>query len=158
MNWPDVFLWGLVATLVLSTLLSASQAVGLSRMSIPLLLGTLLTGDRDRASAVGFLLHLALGWVFALLYALIFQSWGRAGWLVGAGVGLGQGLVVLVVALPMLQGLHPRLASERTGPEPTRALEPPGFMALNYGWATPLVTLIAHVVYGAVLGGGYRVV
>jgi hypothetical protein len=158
MNWPDVFLWGLVATLVLSTLLSASQAVGLSRMSIPLLLGTLVTGDRDRASAVGFLLHLALGWVFALLYALMFQSWGRAGPLVGAGVGLGHGLVVLIVVLPMLQGLHPRLASERTGPEPTRALEPPGFMALNYGWATPLVTLVAHVVYGAVLGGGYRVV
>jgi hypothetical protein len=157
MNWPDVFLWGLVATLVLSTLLSASQAGGLSRMSIPLLLGTLLTGDRDRAAAVGFLLQLILGWGFALLYALIFQRWGRAGPLIGAGVGLGHGLVVLVVVLPMLQGLHPRLASERTGPEPTRALEPPGFMALNYGWATPLVTLLAHAVYGAVLGGGYRV-
>ncbi|MGE5231054.1 MAG: hypothetical protein ACM3NS_04885 [Deltaproteobacteria bacterium] len=158
MNWPDVFLWGLVATLVLSTLLSASQATGVSRMSIPLLLGTLLTGDRDRAAAVGFLLHLVVGWGFALLYALMFQSWGRAGRLLGAAVGLGHGLVVLVIVLPLLQGLHPRVASERTGPEPTRALEPPGFMGLNYGWATPLVTLIAHVLYGAILGGGYRVV
>jgi uncharacterized membrane protein YagU involved in acid resistance len=156
LNWPDVFLWGLVATLVLSTLLSASQALGLSRISIPLLLGTVVTGDRERASAIGFFLHLVFGWLFALLYALIFASWGRAGWLVGAGLGFGHGLVVLVVALPLLAGIHPRMASERTGPEPTRALEPPGFMALNYGWATPLVTLTAHVVYGAIIGSGYR--
>ncbi|MBI4512523.1 MAG: hypothetical protein HY702_00295 [Gemmatimonadetes bacterium] len=37
-----------------------------------------------------------------------------------------------------------------------RALEPPGFLALNYGRQTPLLSLLAHVVYGAVLGGFYR--
>ena len=31
-------------------------------------------------------------------------------------------------------------------------LEPPGLLALNYGRETPLVTLFAHVVYGAILG------
>jgi hypothetical protein len=31
-------------------------------------------------------------------------------------------------------------------------LEPPGLLALNYGIATPLVTVTAHVVYGIVLG------
>jgi hypothetical protein len=31
-------------------------------------------------------------------------------------------------------------------------LEPPGLFALNYGGATPLVALGAHIVYGAVLG------
>ena len=30
--------------------------------------------------------------------------------------------------------------------------EPPGPFAVNYGLATPLVTIAAHVVYGAVLG------
>jgi hypothetical protein len=34
-----------------------------------------------------------------------------------------------------------------------KALEPPGFMALNYGYATPVTTLAAHALYGAVLGG-----
>ena len=32
-------------------------------------------------------------------------------------------------------------------------LEPAGFLLLNYGRRTPLVTLAAHVVYGAIVGG-----
>lgn len=31
-------------------------------------------------------------------------------------------------------------------------------MALNYGRQTPLITLLAHVVYGGMLGGFYRLV
>jgi hypothetical protein len=31
-------------------------------------------------------------------------------------------------------------------------LQPPGLFSLNYGAATPVVALGAHVVYGAVLG------
>jgi hypothetical protein len=32
-------------------------------------------------------------------------------------------------------------------------LEPPGFLMLNYGRRTPFVTLIAHIAYGAIVGG-----
>jgi hypothetical protein len=32
-------------------------------------------------------------------------------------------------------------------------LEPPGVLSLNYGIQTPVVALIAHVAYGAILGG-----
>ena len=48
------------------------------------------------------------------------------------------------------------MASELRGPEPTKALEPPGFLALNYGRRTPLVTLVAHAVYGLILGAFYH--
>jgi hypothetical protein len=44
------------------------------------------------------------------------------------------------------------MATERAGPESKTTLEPPGLMSLNYGWSTPLVTVAAHAVYGAVLG------
>jgi hypothetical protein len=44
------------------------------------------------------------------------------------------------------------MASERAGPDSHAMLEPPGLFARNYGAATPLVTVAAHVVYGAVLG------
>jgi hypothetical protein len=67
-----------------------------------------------------------------------------------------HGLAVLVALMPLLPGLHPRMASELRGPEPTRSLEPPGFMALHYERRTPLVTLLAHVVYGGILGAFYR--
>ncbi len=32
-------------------------------------------------------------------------------------------------------------------------LEPPGFMMLNYGLSTPLISLAAHALYGALVGG-----
>ena len=157
MNVPAVLLWGFVATIVLTTLMSAAQALGVSRMSIPFMLGTMVTPNRDRAPLAGFMIHLVDGWLFALLYAAAFESLGRATWWIGGMIGLVHALAVLVAALPLVPGLHPRMASEHRGPEPTRFLEPPGFLALNYGRRTPLVALIAHVVYGVVLGGFYRI-
>jgi hypothetical protein len=58
----------------------------------------------------------------------------------------------------LVPGLHPRMASEEQGPSVTRQLEPPGFLALNYGVRTPLTALAAHLVFGAILGAFYRVV
>jgi hypothetical protein len=39
-----------------------------------------------------------------------------------------------------------------TGADSSPLLEPPGFLLLNYGPSTPLVTLVTHVVYGAIVG------
>ena len=156
MNVPSVLLWGFAATIVLSTIGTASVAMGISRMSIPFLLGTTVTADRDRAPLYGFFLHLLIGWLFAFLYAAGFESLGRATWWLGVVFGLVHAGGVLVLGLPLLPGLHPRMASEHHGPEPTRALEPPGFMGLNYGRMTPLVTVVSHLVYGALLGAFYE--
>jgi len=156
MNVPEILLWGFVATVFLTTIMAAAQGFGLSRMSIPYMLGTVFTPDHRRALLLGFALHFTNGWLFAVLYALIFESVCRSGWLLGAGVGLLQALVVLITLMPILPSLHPRMASEHRGPEPTRGLEPPGFLALNYGRRTPAVTIVAHMVYGALIGGFYR--
>jgi hypothetical protein len=48
------------------------------------------------------------------------------------------------------------MASETHGPTASRMLEPPGFMALNYGLRTPLSVIIAHVVFGIALGAFYH--
>lgn len=157
-NVAAMLLWGFVATVMLSTLMAAAQGLGLSRMSLPLMLGTLFTADYRRALVIGFLLHFINGWVFALFYALVFEDFGRAAWWLGGVAGLVHGLAVLIALMPILPAIHPRMASENRGPEPTKALEPPGFLALHYGRQTPLVTLVAHIVYGAILGGGYRLV
>lgn len=156
MNLGSILLWGSLATVVLTTIMAGSVGLGLTRMSMPFLLGTMFTPNRDRANLVGFGVHLLNGWAFALIYALAFESWGRATWWLGAGIGLVHGLFILVTVLAVLPGLHPRMASERHGPTPTRQLQPPGFMALNYGRRTPLVTLLAHLAYGSILGGFYR--
>jgi hypothetical protein len=70
----------------------------------------------------------------------------------GAVLGLVHALVALTVIIPLLVGVHPRLASARAGLSTGPVLEQPGLLALNYGRETPLVTIVAHVLYGAALG------
>jgi hypothetical protein len=156
MNLSSILLWGFAATVALTTLMSVSHGMGQTRMSIPFLLGTILTPNRDRALVVGVAFHLANGWVFALIYAALLEGLGRTTWWLGAGIGAVHALFVLAVGMPVLPGLHPRMVSEYYGPTPNRQLEPPGFFALNYGKRTPLVTLAAHVIYGAIIGGFYE--
>ena len=64
---------------------------------------------------------------------------------------------VLLVILPVLPGLHPRMASPSQGPSVRRLLEPPGLMAMNYGVRTPIAVVASHVIFGAILGAGYVV-
>jgi hypothetical protein len=157
MNARGVALWGFVGTLVLTGLMSGGQGLRLSRISLPYLLGTVVTPDRDRARLAGFGIHLVNGWLFAFIYAAAFQSWRRATWWLGAAIGLVHAIVVLTAGLPLLPAIHPRMASEQQGPTPTRQLEPPGFLALNYGRRTPLIIILAHLIYGGILGTFYRV-
>lgn len=155
MNWSSWALWGFVATIVLTTILSASQGLGLTRMSIPFMLGTMVTSNRDRAKTAGFILHLLNGWIFAIVYVAAFHSWNGAGWLRGAAIGLVHVSFVLTAGMRFLPGMHPRMASEEHGPTTAKVLEPPGFLALNYGYQTPLTAVVAHLIYGAILGAFY---
>jgi hypothetical protein len=155
-NWVSIVLWGFVGTAVMTILLAASQRFGLSRMSLPFMLGTMFTPDRDRARLIGFAVHLANGWWLAIIYAAAFESWGRTDWTLGALIGLVHASFVLTAVMPLLPALHPRMASEQRGPTATRQLEPPGFLALNYGQRTPISVIIAHLIYGGILGAFYR--
>lgn len=156
MSWGSWLVWGFASTIVLTMLMAGSQGLGLTRMNLPYLLGTMLTADRDRAKIYGALLHLLNGWLFSLVYVAAFHSVGRFTWWFGSAIGLVHGLFVLVVGMPILPGLHPRMAGEAHGPSVVRQLEPPGFMAMNYGLRTPISVLLAHLIFGGILGGFYQ--
>jgi uncharacterized membrane protein YagU involved in acid resistance len=155
MNWGSWLLWGFVATLAMTTVMAGSQGLRLTRMNLPYMLGAMFTPSHDRAKLIGFGIHLINGWVFSLAYVAAFRLWGRATWWAGAAIGLVQAGFVLTEGMRLMPGLHPRMASEHEGPTVTRQLEPPGFLALNYGYQTPLSVLLAHLVYGAILGAFY---
>lgn len=155
MNAGSALVSGFAATVILTGVMAASVGLGLSRMSLPFILGTIFTADRDRAQLYGVVIHLLNGLVFAFIYVALFDQLAAASWWAGAIIGLCHGMFVLLVALPVLPDLHPRMASERHGPTPTRLLQPPGFLGLHYGYRTPLVTLVAHLAYGATLGALY---
>jgi hypothetical protein len=156
-NWTDWLLWGFLANILLTLVNSVTQGLGLTRMNLPYILGTMFTPDRDRARLYGFLVHVAVGWVLSLIYVLIFEALGAASWWRGMIIGIFHALFVLTAATSLLPGLHPRMASEQHGPEAQNMLEPPGFLALNYGRSTPLVIILSHAVFGAFLGALYRV-
>jgi hypothetical protein len=145
---------GLAGTVVLTTILRAASELGLTRMDIPFLLGTALTANRVRAKAVGYALHFVFGLVFALAYYAIFVVIDRSGFLLGAGFGLlhalfaGTALVNII-----LPAVHPRMGSGFDAAGSTPLLEPPGFLLLNYGRQTAAATVVAHVAYGAIVGG-----
>jgi len=150
-------LWGLVATTAMASILQASQSLGMSRMSLTFLLGSAVSGNRSRATVLGFVLYIAGGWAFAFLYFLFFASVGIYTWWLGAILGLVHGAFLLVCAIPLLPYVHPRMASEHHGATRVRQLEPPGFLAMNYGYQTPLAALLAQAVYGGVLGACVQV-
>jgi uncharacterized membrane protein YagU involved in acid resistance len=154
-NWGSWLLWGFVATVVLTTIMAGSQGLRLTRMNLPYMLGAMFTPSRDRAKLIGFGVHVLNGWLFSLLYVAAFHEWGRARWWLGAAIGFVHAAFVLTAGMRLLPGLHPRMASERQGPTVMRQLEPPGFLALNYGFQTPVSVLIAHLAYGIVLGVFY---
>ena len=152
-------LWGALAggfagTLVLTTALRGANELNLTRIDLPFMLGTAFSTDRTRAKALGYVLHFVAGLVFALIYYLVFLAIGSSGWWLGAAFGLAHGLfsgtALVDTLLPLM---HPRMGTPSTAATSVALLEPPGFMMLNYGLRTPLVSLAAHIAYGAVVGG-----
>jgi hypothetical protein len=151
-DWSGWAVFGLLATVALTVVLILSQLAGLTRMDLPMMLGTLVVDDPDRARVVGFFIHLGMGQLFALGYGLVFALLGHAGGLLGAGLGLLHALFALTVLVPLLPGIHPRMASPRAGPAAGPGLEPPGLLGLSYGRQTVVVAVVAHLAYGLALG------
>jgi hypothetical protein len=149
--WP-VLAGGFAGTLVLTTVLRTASEFHLTRMDLPFLLGTVFTANRARAKAIGYVAHFVLGQVFAMGYYGLFLALDRHDWWLGALFGLGQGLfagtVLINVLLPLV---HPRMGTPSSDSRTVALLEPPGFMARNYGLRTPVVSLTAHIAYGTII-------
>jgi hypothetical protein len=152
-------LWGAIAggfagTLVLTTALRAGNELHLTRIDLPFLLGTAFSENRTRAKAIGYVLHFVVGMGFALTYYAIFLAIGRSGWWLGAVFGLAHGLFSgTALTNTLLPLIHPRMGTSSTAAPSVALLEPPGFMMLNYGRQTPLVSLAAHIAFGTLVGG-----
>ena len=145
---------GLAGTVVLTTMLRAASELGWTRMDIPFLLGTALTEDRVRAKAVGYVLHFVFGLLFALVYYAIFRVIDESGFLLGGVFGLVHALFAgSALVNVLLPAVHPRMGTGFTAAGAAPLLEPPGFLLLNYGRSSPLATVVAHVAYGAIVGG-----
>ncbi|MFP8904966.1 hypothetical protein [Streptomyces atacamensis] len=156
--WPAVVA-GFAGGLVMSAMMVMMRKAGKTEMDMALLQGAMFTGDRGKARAIGLFTHLVMmsalvfGTLYALLFALFDTSAGNAWW-VGALIGVVHGLVA-GMSMAMMPAVHPRMRAEAAvGPGAAHSLElgPPGPFARNYGSATPPGVMVAHVMYGLVVG------
>jgi hypothetical protein len=87
------------------------------------------------------------------MYWVAFRALGQSSWWLGGLFGLVHvgfaGSALVNILLPVV---HPRMGTHATSARSTPLLEPPGFMLVNYGRQTPLVAILAHVVYGMIVG------
>jgi uncharacterized membrane protein YagU involved in acid resistance len=144
---------GFVGTLVLTTMVRGAAELRLTRMDLAFMLGTIVTEDRRKARAVGYVFHFLMGLVFALGYGAFFAILGYGSWWLGALLGALQAIFMATVLVnEILPVVHPRMATFDTAANQFALIEPPGFLMRNYGRNTFLVTLVAHIAYGWIIG------
>ena len=144
---------GFIGTIAMATIIKAASELGMTRMDLALLLGTVATENRRKARALGYVMYFVLGIAFAEGYAALFAIVGHSSWQLGALVGALHAIFTATVLVSvLLPVVHPRMATADTAANQITLIEPPGFMMLNYGRGTFIVSVIAHIAYGALVG------
>jgi hypothetical protein len=144
---------GVIGTLAMTTIIKAATELGLTRMDFALILGTAFTDNRRKARAIGYAVYFLLGVAFAEAYGAFFVIIGHASWQMGALLGALHAIFIATVLVTvLLPVVHPRMATPDTAANDITLIEPPGFLMLNYGRSTFVVTLAAHVAYGVLVG------
>lgn len=154
--WP-AFIAGLVGGGVMSLLMLMMRAAGKTKMNMALIEGSMFTGNRRSALALGLFMHLVImsALILGSLYALLFDVWdvrAENAWWVGLLFGIAHAILggLAMVGVP---AIHPRMSTnpaQRAGDG--LALEPPGLFGKNYGSWTPPGFIMGHLVYGLLVG------
>lgn len=136
---------GLIGALAMSLAMFLMRSLGF-RINLEALLGSIFESNNNLTTwTLGFLIHLGFGAFVGVLYGLAFEAVGRAGPLVGAGLGLANGLAagMLMTSIPAMNPFGGIAGAEA-----------PGAFLTNVAHG-PLLFLAAHVVYGLTVGTVY---
>jgi len=136
---------GLAGTGVLTLMLGLGPAIGGPPINLPLWDGTVFTLNLTWAVAVGYLVHFTIGVVLAFVYVeLIMPRLMGEAWLKGALFGALVWALLMIVGLPLFDVLDPLVSDG--------LMAAPGLFALGLGVSAPIMLLVAHLLYGAVVG------
>ncbi len=146
-----LFFAGFVGTAAMTALMYSAPMMGMPKMDIGTMLGTMFLASPGPAFWLGIMIHLMMGTLlFPALYGFALQPSGSGG--TGRGVALGLALwaAANLMVMPMMGALHPMVKSGM--------MTAPGFLMLNLGIMAPMGSLIGHLLYGALLGklAGYK--
>ncbi len=140
-----LFATGFAATVLMTALMYMAPLMGMPKMDIATMLGTMFLASPGAAFWLGLMIHLMMGTVlFPAIYHFLLQPVSGS----GSGRGLLFGLLLWATAnlmvMPMMGRIHPMV---KNGMMPA-----PGFLMLNLGVMAPIGSLIGHLLYGVVLG------
>lgn len=125
---------GFLATLVLSVLMMLKSMMGvMPNLDVAMMLGQMMGAP----TSMGWIAHFVIGTVvwgagFAVLYGSIP---GGSAVMKGIVFGIGAWLLMMIVVMPMAGA---------------------GLFGMNMGMMAPVMTLVLHIIFGAVLGAVYK--
>lgn len=139
MNFVAAIVAGLVGTVFMTLLMMMAPKVGMPKMDVIGMLGTMFTANEGTAKIIGAIIHFMMGAVFAIIYALLWSyGIGGATWLWGIVFGVVHGLLAGMM-MPMVAKMHPRPPELEGGPK--------ALMGMAMGHA--LFGLVVALVYAA---------
>ncbi len=99
---------GLMGTVAMSFVIYIGPLVGMPRMDLIGLLGSVFSGNRAAARILGILLHLATGVLSGIIYGVLWSlDLFSPTWVSGLLLGLGH-WVVASLMMPRILMMHPR--------------------------------------------------
>lgn len=130
---------GLVATIVLTALMMVKGAMGLMPELDPVHMMSVMVSDMmgfQENAAVGWVMHFMIGAiVWGGLFSIFFDFIpGSSAMVKGILFGIGAWLAMMIGPMPMSGA---------------------GFFGLGMGIVAPMMTIMLHIVFGAVLGTIY---
>lgn len=142
MNVIGAIVAGLVGTIIISMVMVMGPKMGMPKMAIWEMLGSMFSPDGN--VALGWVMHLMMGGIFGIVYAALWAiGLGSATMISGALFGLVHWLIVGVMmgAIPMLH------AGIKAG-----SVSTPGVFMFNSGGMMAFMGgLIGHVIFGVVV-------
>lgn len=148
MNIIGAIVAGLVGTVVMSMVIAMAPSMGMPKMAIWEMLGTMFSKEGN--VGLGWAMHFMMGVIFAIIYAALWAAGiGSATWVSGVIFGA----VHWLVAGLMMGGVPMMHAGVKAG-----TVKAPGVYMMSAGGMMAFVGgLIGHVIYGLVVALVYGV-
>ena len=144
MNVLNAVISGTLGTFAISAAMAVAPMLGMPKMDIVDMLSTMF-GKPNRI--LGWIMHLMMGVVFALIYAYLWSlGIGSPGWFSGIIFGAAHWLVVglMMAVIPMIPMMHVGIKSGD--------VDPPGLWMTNQGGVLAFIGgLMGHIVFGLVV-------
>lgn len=144
---------GAVGAMGMLMVIYGGRAMGMTKMDLLRTLGTMVQpkGSTNVVYGIGLMIHVMMGAGLALVHTGLLHAFDPSS--TGAAVGLGillgaaHGVMVTVAMPAMLKMGHP-LVKDGT-------IDDPGPAMTGFGKMTPVGMVMAHVVYGLLVGAIY---